>query len=424
MNSEDALRKLETLKIGYTESNFFKYVQSGDRELVELFLDAGFPPDVRNGDRQPAVLVASKSGKQDIARLLLARGASPEPLLEKSPQGKDMWDKISASSGVLSFISGILIAAVGGYFTYSYNQRQIDLNRTQSEHDASTKEQSNKVLELEAVQKLIPTLTSTDEKSKAAALIAIQDLAHPELAAHLAVLFKGTGSVQYLQQAASSTNPQTKQAAVQALSTLAVNGPNAETQLASDALRRIFDNTRFSVVQVVVEEKGNRRLGSGLFVTNGYILTVAALLQAQSGAVEVRTASQQKLAAHIVNVDPSLDLAILKLDGPPIDPGLTPTRLASSPVTPGSTVISIGYARLFLLSQEASLVGTVTAIDEHYLYYTAPTNSGMAGGPVLGTTGEVVGIVSKYENVSMATRSDLALKYLSDHGIHFANITN
>jgi hypothetical protein len=57
---------------------------------------------------------------------------------------------MTASSAILSFISSVLIAAVGGYFTYSYNERQIDLNRTPSERDSNTKDQANKVLELEA----------------------------------------------------------------------------------------------------------------------------------------------------------------------------------------------------------------------------------------------------------------------------------
>jgi hypothetical protein len=50
----------------------------------------------------------------------------------KKPE-KDGWDKFSAVS---SFISGLLVAAVGGYFTFSYNAAQssrdqaVRINRT------------------------------------------------------------------------------------------------------------------------------------------------------------------------------------------------------------------------------------------------------------------------------------------------------
>jgi hypothetical protein len=236
MTSEAARTKIEALSIPLSDESFFKYLKAGDREVVELFLDAGFSPDLLDAKRTAAVVVATEAGQKDLARLLLARGASQEPLLTRPAQQKDGWDKLTASSAVLGFISGLLIAAVGGYFTYSYNQRQIDLNRTQMDHDAATKEQANRVLELEAVQKLIPILTSKDEQAKAAALISIQDLAHPELAAHFAVLFKGQGSVQYLKQAASSANPSAKRTAFQALSTIATSGTEPDSKLAISVL--------------------------------------------------------------------------------------------------------------------------------------------------------------------------------------------
>jgi hypothetical protein len=380
MNCEDARKKIEALGIGYSEDNFFKYVQSGDREVVELFLDAGLPSDIRNAERIPAVLVANRSGQVDVARLLLARGAPPEPLLGRLPQGKDKWDKMSASSAILSFISGILIAAVGGYFTYSYNQRQIDLNRTQAQHDAATKDEANKVLELEAIQKLIPTLTAADEKGKAAALIAIQDLAHPELAAHLAVLFKGQGAVQYLQQAASSTNPNAKQLAVQALSTIAGNGKDADSQLAFRALAGVFDSTRTSVVKVVAGTEQETIVGSGVVVTTaGHILTSAHVVgHSAGGNVKVITWDGHNIQARVVSSDISLDLAILKVE----NRGLIPVRLAENPVAIGSDIIAIGYASG--QGNEIAFVGSVAAVDDHYIYFNSFTASGVSGGPYWG----------------------------------------
>lgn len=326
-------------------------------------------------------------------------------------------DKLTASAGVLSFVSSVFIAAVGGYFTYSYNQRQVELNRTQAEHDSTAKEQANKVLELEAVQKLIPVLTSKDEQSKAAALISLQDLAHPELAAHFAVLFKGPGSVQYLQQAASSENPNAKKTAVQALSTIAANGTTEESQLASRALSSVFESTRDSVVQVVVNDSDQITTGSGIVLTtDGYILTNAHLLRPGTvPAVYIVTSAGTKLAATRITNNYDVDLAIFKVEGA----GLVRAHLAPGEVKIGSDVIGIGYANG--APDEMAFVGSVAAVDPNKLYFTSNILPGTSGGPVLDNTGAVVGLISgrtelgpggHNANLAIAVRSDRAIEYL------------
>jgi S1-C subfamily serine protease len=410
MESDEARKKLETLAVEFSTDSFFKSLQGGDREVVQLFLDAGISPDVHNGESKAAVLVASESGQTEIARLLLNRGASPEPLLVQGSKGKDTWDKITASAGILSFISSLLIAAVGGYFTYSYNQRQIDLNRTQADHDSTAKDQANKVLELEAIQKLIPMLTSADEKGKTAALIAIQDLAHPELAAHLAVLFKGQGSVQYLQQAASSPNPTAKRVAVQALSNIATSGNIPDSRMASSALSNVFENTRLSVVQLFGETAGGSISGSGMIVSSdGYILTNAHVVrEVISHEVDVVIANgPKKYRGQVINVNEMDDLAIVKIQGD----GFVPVHLAPHPVDIASAVIAIGYS--FDRLDETALVGTVASTDSEHIYFTPQLSPGMAGGPLLDSTGAVVGMIYAHQtDVSVAIRGDVALRYL------------
>ena len=214
MMPNDARKTLAGMRIEFSDADFFKYLKAGDREVVELFLDSGLSPDVRDPDRNAAVVIATRSGQKDIARMLLARGASPEPLLNVPASRKDGWDKLTASSGVLNFISSLLIAAVGGYFTLSYN-------KTQGNRESAAKEQATKVGELDAFQKLLPFLTSDPEVQKAAALTAIQQLGHPEFAAGLAVVLRGKGSNQYLQTAASTANPAIKQPADEAFSAIA-----------------------------------------------------------------------------------------------------------------------------------------------------------------------------------------------------------
>ena len=409
--TDDARRRLGKLGIEFSDHNFFKYLKAGDREVVELFLDSGLPPDLLDSDRNAAVVVARQAGQKDLARLLLARGASPEPLLNSQASRKDGWDKLTASSSVLSFISSLLIAAVGGYFTYSYNQRQIDLNRAQAEHDASTKEQANRVLELEAVQKLIPNLTSADEKQKAAALIAIQDTAvHPELAAHLAVLFGGQGSVQYLEQAAATANLAVKEPALQALSTIATKGQSGDSEFASQALSSLLRNTKVSVVKITCyHADATVSAGSGVVVGfDGTILTVRHVLGDNPAVISVMSSDNKIFDARVLTSDSLSDLSVLKTIGKYI---WIPVQFSETPVKVASDVVGIGYVGGQDL--ETAFVGTVSSVDAGHIYFTSNIELGASGGPVFGTNGEVVGIISSHQNnMAVATRVDVLTQFL------------
>jgi hypothetical protein len=91
MTPEDALKKLDSFSIIPSDDAFFKYLKAGDREVVELLLDSGISPDACDTDRSAAVLIAVQLGQKDLARVLLARGASPEPLLNRTASKKDAW---------------------------------------------------------------------------------------------------------------------------------------------------------------------------------------------------------------------------------------------------------------------------------------------------------------------------------------------
>jgi hypothetical protein len=92
MNVEDAKQKLESMSIKLSDESFLTYVNAGDLDVVSLFLDSGISPDVCDSNRVTALANAAKAGQKEVARLLLARGASPEPLLNWAPSSKDGWD--------------------------------------------------------------------------------------------------------------------------------------------------------------------------------------------------------------------------------------------------------------------------------------------------------------------------------------------
>src|SRR5579864_3923718 len=82
--------------------------------------------------------------------------------------GKDTWDKFSTLSTILSTI---LIAAVGGYFTHRFEERQA--------------EEQKKIQETQAVAQLMPYLTGTEQQQKRA-FIAIKVLGNTKLMVDLA----------------------------------------------------------------------------------------------------------------------------------------------------------------------------------------------------------------------------------------------
>lgn len=85
---------------------------------------------------------------------------------------KDTWDKFHSVSG---FISGVLIAAIGLFFTLKYDVRQ-------KERDANLQEQQVRILELSTMEKYIEYLVGNDEGKKEAAVLMIKELANKRLA--------------------------------------------------------------------------------------------------------------------------------------------------------------------------------------------------------------------------------------------------
>src|SRR5262249_18347500 len=106
-----------------------------------------------------------------------------------------MWDKLAA---IAPIISGICVFAIGGYFTYVYNQQQLRLQ------------------EVQTIEKFLPRLAG-DEQSKRAAILAISSLTNTELASRMAAIYASTGTASALQSIAQSGNARDKSIASLAL---------------------------------------------------------------------------------------------------------------------------------------------------------------------------------------------------------------
>jgi Ankyrin repeat len=221
-----AIQRLEQMGIPYSEETFLEYVARGDASVVALFLEAGIRPSAKTPDGDSALTIAAVAGHAQIAQKLIAAGADPADLVvavHNKASKKDVWDKLSA----LSAVATILVAAIGGWFTYTYNSHQ-------SAAEGNIKAEQNRVSQMDIVSKMLPQLQ--DDRSRCGALLIIRSVSpDPTLAVQLATYYQGSGSVCALEKLATTDNQQTSQYAVEALSSIA-KSPSETNRQAFSAL--------------------------------------------------------------------------------------------------------------------------------------------------------------------------------------------
>jgi Do/DeqQ family serine protease len=135
-------------------------------------------------------------------------------------------------------------------------------------------------------------------------------------------------------------------------------------------------------------------LGSGVIVTKeGHIITNNHVVD-QVDEIDVQLSDGRTTKARLVGADEQLDLAVLKIDVP----GVQPLKLADSDTAqPGDSVLAIGNP--FGL-QETVTDGIIswkgqpnsTDFRGDLLQTNAAINPGNSGGPLINVRGEVVGI--------------------------------
>lgn len=135
--------------------------------------------------------------------------------------------------------------------------------------------------------------------------------------------------------------------------------------------------------------------GSGFFISpKGYLVTNNHVVK-HAKSVFVTLSDGERLPAKVVGIDPSTDLAVLKVTRAKPFPYLELGD--SAKVTPGQWVIAIGNP--FGLAETVT-TGVVSALGrdigdgqyDSFIQVDAPINEGNSGGPLLNQRGEVVGV--------------------------------
>mgnify|MGYP002777007759 CR=1 FL=1 len=166
--------------------------------------------------------------------------------------------------------------------------------------------------------------------------------------------------------------------------------------------------------------RGGMSLGTGFLISaDGYLMTNHHVVDGAS-RVKVRLSDRREFEARVIGSDEQSDVALLKIDGS----GLPYLRSGNaSGVKAGQWVVAIGSP--FGLEQSVT-AGVVSATgranplaNQQYVPFIqtdVAINRGNSGGPLLNTSGEVIGINSQifsnsggYMGVSFAIPIDVAM---------------
>lgn len=172
-----------------------------------------------------------------------------------------------------------------------------------------------------------------------------------------------------------------------------------------------------------------RTVGSGVMITkDGYILTNNHVVEdAVEQGIKVVLNDKREYPAKIVGLDPSTDLAVIKINGENFD---AITVGNSETVDVGEWVLAIGNPFRLRSTVTAGIVSAlsrdVQIIDdnfriESFIQTDAAINKGNSGGALVNTSGQLIGINTaiasqsgSYQGYGFAVPINLAMKVATD----------
>ncbi|WP_195911401.1 S1 family peptidase [Streptomyces kaniharaensis] len=352
--------------------------------LAVLFI--GATTDSMTSRNKPAVVQAASPSSTSKA---------DGPKMEAQGAGKDNWDRLSS---IAPIVSGLMIAAVGGWATLTVSRHQRASETSRTERELTVQRSS-------IIPPLIPYLGSDKEREKRAALLAIDAMGDPVLAAKLAEIYGGEGSAS-------------------ALSNIAARSSREVAVVAERSLDTLFHSLKVSIVRLIVNDLPT---ASGFVVAPGRVLTVAHALRAEDRVV-LKLYTGEEIDATILARDGDADLALLETARQDL-PALTIQASASSEKEIGALfnedVTCIGYTGS---STEPEVrVGPVTAIGLQLADFPGDpmietllhTAGGFSGAPAVNSKGRVIGIVrlARMGGYSYLISADSMLKFLTRHQV-------
>jgi S1-C subfamily serine protease len=183
---------------------------------------------------------------------------------------------------------------------------------------------------------------------------------------------------------------------------------------------RVTALARAVLKSVFTIETTDGRLGSGFFAwgQNGDSFFVTADHVVAGADMQVRVMHKGgSWGGQVERMDPANDLALIRVDGSPKGLGqpLWPDPGARQPPAVGDPVILIGSP----YGLEGTVTtGVVSRVTQKAIQTDAAANPGNSGGPVIDTTGRVLGVLVRGggENINFAIPIALACVSIRDCG--------
>ena len=170
--------------------------------------------------------------------------------------------------------------------------------------------------------------------------------------------------------------------------------------------------------------------GSGVLISSdGYVVTNNHVVE-DGDDIEVTLNDQRDYEASVIGIDPSTDLALLKLKGADLS-GLPYLQFGNSDsLRVGEWVLAVGNPFNLESTVTAGIVSakgrSIDILDDDYriesfIQTDAAVNPGNSGGALVNTNGELIGIntaiitkTGRYEGYSFAVPANLARKVIRD----------
>ncbi len=170
----------------------------------------------------------------------------------------------------------------------------------------------------------------------------------------------------------------------------------------SEVIINAVDNSKNAVVKIdCVKSENGKTVTSGsgsgfIFSSDGYIFTNAHVIQ-QADSIKVQLIDGRETQAEMIGRDPDSDLAVIKI----YEHNLSVSKLGdSSNLKIGQYVIAIGnpfgYQHTVTAGVVSALGRTLRSVTgrmiDNIIQTDAALNPGNSGGPLINTSGEVIGV--------------------------------
>jgi S1-C subfamily serine protease len=137
--------------------------------------------------------------------------------------------------------------------------------------------------------------------------------------------------------------------------------------------------------------------GTGFLINGtGHVITNDHVIKDCVGEVHGNLVGESAMPMRVVSTDESNDLALLQTPGKPAGTAV----IRSTGVHSGDSIIAIGFPFHGLLTSDftvtTGIVSSLSGIlnDSRFMQISAPVQPGNSGGPLLDTSGHIVGVVT------------------------------